>query len=74
MQKIVVPVDVAVKRYYRVYLETDHEMTDEELKEMARDRIIEEQDDILVTCPDDLEVEESDILFTEIDHDGIWFE
>lgn len=56
-------VNVAIIRYYKVYVE-DEEcfMTDAEVEQKVREMILDEQDDAL--CEDEeLEIEHDDIVF-----------
>ena len=70
---IVVPVDVCIRRYYRAYAHVDENATDKEIIESLTDAIIDNQDDVLT--PDlDLEIENEDIVYMEIDYDGSWTE
>lgn len=55
-------VNVAIIRYYRVYVEDEEcSMTDTEVEQKAREMILDEQDDAL--CEDEeLEIEPDDIV------------
>lgn len=55
-------VNVAIIRYYRVYVEDEEcSMTDVEVEQKAREMILDEQDDAL--CEDEeLEIEPDDIV------------
>lgn len=55
-------VNVAIVRYYRVYVEDEEcSMTDVEVEQKAREMILDEQDDAL--CEDEeLEIEPDDIV------------
>lgn len=55
-------VNVAIIRYYRVYVEDEEcSMTDVEVEQKAREMILEEQDNAL--CEDEeLEIEPDDIV------------
>ena len=55
-------VNVAIIRYYKVYVEDEEcSMTDVEVEQKAREMILEEQDNVL--CEDEeLEIEPDDIV------------
>lgn len=55
-------INVAIIRYYRVYVEDEEcSMTDVEVEQKAREMILDEQDDAL--CEDEeLEIEPDDIV------------
>ena len=55
-------VNVAIIRYYKVYVEDEEcSMTDVEVEQKAREMILDEQDDAL--CEDEeLEIEHDDIV------------
>lgn len=55
-------VNVAIIRYYKVYVEDEEcSMTDVEVEQKAREMILDEQDDAL--CEDEeLEIEPDDII------------
>lgn len=55
-------VNVAIIRYYKVYVEDEEcSMTDVEVEQKAREMILDEQDDAL--CEDEeLEIEPNDIV------------
>lgn len=56
-------VNVAIVRYYKVYVEDEEcSMTDAEVEQKVREMILDEQDDVL--CEDEeLEIEPDDIVF-----------
>lgn len=67
--KLIVPCNVTIKRFYRAYAEVDENATDEEIRKAMIEAILEHQDAELVEDPD-LEIEEHDICYIEIDHDA----
>ena len=71
--KLVVPVNVCIKRFYRTYAYVDENATDEQICNAVKEMIYEEQDKALTTDPD-LEIEDGDIEHIHIDHDGEWSE
>lgn len=68
--KIIVPVDVEITRFYRVYIESTDEETFESIRQRVRAEILDKQDSVLTPDPD-LEIEEQDIRCVSIDYDGI---
>lgn len=68
--KIIYPVNVCIKRFYRGYVEVDENATDEEIRSALMEQIIEKQDNALCEDPD-LEIEPQDIIDMTIDHDYI---
>ena len=68
---IIVPVDVCIKRYYRAYANVDENATEKEILKTITDAIIENQDKELMPDPD-LDIDEIDIEWMHIDHDGAW--
>lgn len=68
---MVIPVDVAIKRFYRCYVRVSENATDEQVEQKVRDMIVEEQDSVLTEDPD-LEIENHDIEINDIDWDGGW--
>ena len=71
--KMIVPVDVCIKRYYRAYAEVDENAGDKEIIQSITDAIIDNQDAELCLDPD-LEIEDGDIEWIHIDHEGAWTE
>lgn len=61
------------KRFYRTYVEVDENATDEEIRKAMIEAIIENQDTELTEDPD-LEIEDHDIVYVEIDHENEWTE
>ena len=70
MSKIV-PVNVSVKRYYRVYAHVDDEDDNELIEDEAKKEVIENVESLDDYLDPDLEVEDSDIEICYIDRDGI---
>lgn len=68
---MVIPVDVAIKRFYRCYVQVPEDASDGQVEQKVRDMIVEEQDSVLIEDPD-LEIENHDIEITDIDWDGGW--
>lgn len=69
-KRIIVPVDVAVIRHYRTYIEC-YDGTDEScIMHKALKQIVEEQDNVLIPDPD-LDIEENDVNYLHVDFDGI---
>lgn len=70
----IVPVDVKVDRYYRVYVRVPAcEESNENIKKDVKAQIVEEQDKCLTPDPC-LEIEEDDIDVIRIDWDGEQYE
>ena len=70
--KITVPVNVCIKRYYRIYVDVPVDSENEDVYAAVKNMIIEQGDDALTPDPD-LEIEESDILGSDVDWDGVQF-
>lgn len=70
---MIVPVNVAIKRYYRCYAHVDSDANDDLIIEQIKDDIISHQDDALTNDPE-LFIEEDDIFGIDIDHDASWKE
>lgn len=71
--KIIVPVDAEIRRYYRLYIEVEPDTPIQNMKAIARQKIQDMTLDELrktesLELPD---VEESDVLALSIDLDGI---
>ena len=73
MDRIVVPCEVCIKRYYRTYVHIHEGATDENIVNAAMEQIIEEQSNVLVDDTE-LEIEEGDFVYIEPDYDGIMTE
>lgn len=73
MKKLIVPVNVCIKRFYRTYVMVDIDAADEEIRQVAKRMIVDEQESAIDDDPD-LSIEEHDIVFVDIDHDGEWTE
>lgn len=73
MVKLIVPCNVCVKRFYRAYTEVDENATDEEIRKAMIEAIVENQDIELTEDPD-IGIEDNDIVYVEIDHEGAWTE
>lgn len=73
VKNIIVPVDVCIKRYYRAYAHVNEDATDEEIRKITMENIIENQDEELNADPD-LGIEKDDIQYVNIDREGSWSE
>lgn len=71
--KLIVPCNVCIKRFYRAYVEADENATDEEIRKAMIEAIVENQDKEL-TEDTDLEIEDHDVVYVEIDHEGEWID
>ena len=71
--KIVVPVNLAIKRFYRAYVTVDMHASDEEIKQAVVEMVCAEQGSSLDNDPD-IEIEADDIDVWHIDRDGAWEE
>ena len=67
--KLIVPCNVCIKRFYRAYVEADENATDEKIRKAMIEAIVENQDKELTEDPD-LEIEDHDVIYVEIDHEG----
>ena len=67
-----IAVNLCVKRYYRVYVAVPDDASDAQIEETAKRLVTNMPTDELETCSDpDLDVEESDIDWIDIDYDSI---
>ena len=71
--KLIVPCNVCIKRFYRAYVEAGENATDEEIRKAMIEAIVENQDKELTEDPD-LEIEDHDVIYVEIDHEGEWID
>lgn len=71
--KLIIPCNVCIKRFYRGYAEVDENATDEEIRKAMIKAIVDNQDKELTEDPD-LEIEDHDIVYVEVDHEGEWTE
>jgi hypothetical protein len=72
--KIIVPVNVCIKRYYRAYATVDENATDEQIIESVREHILNNDPDVELNPDLDLEIYEGDIVFIEPDCGESWTE
>ena len=72
----IIPVNVGVMRYYRVYLRTpvDADLTDEEISKAVKKMIVTDNSGLDGAEDPDLDIEEQDITVCGIDYDGIFNE
>lgn len=70
MSKVVRPVTVGITRYYRTYVTVDSDMGDNDIQNMVRDIVVENQGAHLDLDPE-MEIEDSDITSIVIDY-GYW--
>jgi len=74
-RKLIVPCDVAIKRFYRMYVEVEEEATSDEVKAKAVEMLTDGRDPDKELTPDtDLEMEPQDICWVNPDFDGSWTE
>jgi len=76
-RKTIVPCDVAIKRFYRMYVEVDEEAGTDQVVAKARKILVESGDPDAELIPDpDLfsEIEERDICWVNPDWEGSWTE
>ena len=67
-----IAVNACIKRYYRVYVAVPDDVTDAQIEQAANRLILNMPMEELETCSDpDLEIEESDIDWMDIDYDSI---
>ena len=81
-RKLIMPCDVAVKRYYRMYVEVEIDADEDcysqvpenaAIVALAKKQIVDDQDDAMDLDPD-LEIEEHDICWVNPDQEGWWTE
>ena len=65
----VVPVNLKIARYYRTYVRVPMEANAGTIEEAARKQVLEEGEKTLEQDPD-MDIEEDDIMMTDIDWDG----
>ena len=72
----IIPVNVCVRKYYRVYIRTEvnEELTDDEIEKRVKQMIVEDNSELDGAEDPDLEIEEQDITVCGIDRDGIFNE
>lgn len=74
-RKLIVPCDVAITRYYRMYVEIGEEATEDEVKAKAVEMLTDGSDpDDLLTPDTDLDIEAQDINWVNPDFEGSWTE
>lgn len=75
--KTIVPCDVAIKRFYRMYVEVDEETGTDQVVAKARRMLVESSDPDSELTPDpDIfsEIEPQDICWVNPDWEGSWTE
>ena len=71
-RKKIVPCDVAIRRFYRMYVKVDEDAGTELVRFTAKNMLIESDDPDAMLVPDpDLEIEEHDIDSISPDWDGV---
>lgn len=68
---MIVPVDISVKRYYRVYVTIDEDDDDEMIEDLTKEQVINDIETLDKCLDPDLDVEDDDIEICYIDRDGI---
>lgn len=68
---MVVPVDVCIRRFYRVYVHVPENASVDDIYEQLGEDILENQDKALTPDPD-MEIEDHDIQWCRIDREGAW--
>ena len=73
--KMVVPCDVAIRRFYRMYVTVGEDAGKQEIEDAVHGELLAayDQDDILTPDPD-LDIETHDVLEINPDADGAWWE
>ena len=73
--KLIVPCDVAIKRFYRMYVEVGEDATEDEVKAKAVEMLTDGRDPDKELTPDpDLDMEPQDICWVNPDFEGSWTE
>ena len=74
-RKLIVPCDVAIKRFYRMYVVVDEEATEDQVKAKAVEMLTDGRDPDKELTPDpDLDMEPHDICWVNPDFEGSWTE
>ena len=70
---IVVPVDMAVKRFYRIYVRVPEGTTDAEIRDKIMEMDLNEELTDAALDPS-MQIEYDDVTGIDIDHEGEWTE
>ena len=74
MAMITIPVDLVVKRYYRVYVTVPDGTTDKEIHKKIVEDMDLNQELTDATLDPSMDIEYDDITGFDIDHEGEWIE
>lgn len=74
MTMITIPVDLCVKRYYRIYVTVPDGTTDEEIHRKIVEDMDLNQELTDATLDPSMDFEYDDITGFDIDHEGEWIE
>ena len=74
MAMITIPVDLCVRRYYRVYVTVPDGTTDEEIRRKIVEDTDLNQELTDATLDPSMDIEYDDITGFDIDHEGEWIE
>lgn len=69
-KRLVYPVNVSIRRYYRAYVSVAEGSSNEQILKRCRELVRSEQDEALTLDPD-LDIEDDDITEMYIDEDGV---
>lgn len=70
MSKVVYPIDIGIRKFYRMYVTVEEGTPEGEIRQTAIEKVLVEQDDALIE-DHDLDIECGDIVLVDIDHDGV---
>ena len=73
--KMIVPCDVAIRRFYRMYVTVDRDAVHQEIEDAVRSELMAATDyDAILTPDPDLDIEGHDVLEITPDNDGAWWD
>jgi len=73
--KMVVPCDVAIRRFYRMYVTVDRDASGKEITDAVHGELLAANDQDAILTPDpDLDIEAHDVLEINPDTDGCWWD
>lgn len=73
--RMVVPCDVAIRRFYRMYVTVDRDAGDQEIADAVHGELLAANDQDAILTPDpDLDIEAHDVLEIRPDEDGSWWD
>ena len=74
MEKIIVPVNVEMTRFYRMYVKVNNGATEEQVKARAKEIILNSDPDEVLVPDNEVDIEGWDILALDPDFDAAWID